>query len=92
MLNWIGTANFLVAGSLIATNVEPYTKYAFIFFLIGHGSCLINAYNKNIASLKIRYIFFCIIDSYGIYNWFSGGVYVELLGRYILHYINSFIS
>ena len=92
MLNWIGTANFLVAGSLIATNVEPYTKYAFIFFLIGHGSCLINAYNKNIASLKIRYIFFCIIDSYGIYNWFSGGVYVEYLGGYILHYINSFIS
>jgi hypothetical protein len=71
MLNWLGTANFLVAGSLIATNVEPYTKYAFIFFLIGHGLCLINAYCKNIASLKIRYAFFCIIDSYGIYNWFT---------------------
>jgi hypothetical protein len=71
MLNWLGTVNFLIAGSLIATNIEPYTKYAFIFFLIGHGLCLINAYCKNITSLKLRYSFFCVIDSYGIYNWFT---------------------
>ena len=71
MLNWIGTANFLVAGSLIAFKVEPYEKYAFIFFLIGHFSCLLNSYVKNINSLKIRYIFFCVIDGIGIYNWFS---------------------
>jgi hypothetical protein len=71
MLNWIGTVNFLVAGTLIAINVEPYSKYAFIFFLLGHGSCLINAYNKAIFSLKIRYIFFCVIDIIGIYNWFN---------------------
>ena len=71
MLNWIGTANFLVAGSLIATNAAPYTKYAFIFFLIGHALCLINAKNKNITSLKLRYLFLCVIDAYGIYNWFT---------------------
>ena len=71
MLNWIGTLNFLVAGSLIALKLEPYSKYAFIFFLLGHGSCLINAVNKNITSLKVRYAFFCVIDSIGVYNWFT---------------------
>lgn len=71
MLNWIGTVNFLVAGTLIATKIEPYDKYAFIFFLLGHSFCLINAYKKDIVSLKIRYIFFCIIDTVGIYTWFS---------------------
>lgn len=71
MLNWIGTVNFIVAATLIATKIEPYDKYAFVFFLLGHGSCLLNAFNKNIYSLKVRYIFFCIIDAVGIYNWFS---------------------
>ena len=71
MLNWIGTTNFLIVGTLIATRVETYDKYAFLFFLAGHFSCLINAYKKDINSLKIRYIFFCIIDCVGIYNWFS---------------------
>ncbi len=70
MLNWIGTLNFIVAGLLIATNIEPYAKYAFIFFLIGHTFCLVNAIKKSINSLTIRYCFFIVIDGIGIYNWF----------------------
>lgn len=68
-LNWLGTACFIIAGLCFALRIDPYEKYAFIFFLFGHSLCLINAKKKDIHSLIVRYYFFVVIDCIGIYRW-----------------------
>jgi apolipoprotein N-acyltransferase len=70
-INWTGTFCFIIAGLCFALHIDPYEKYAFAFFLIGHFLSLLNAKNKQIHSLIVRYYFFIIIDCIGIYRWWA---------------------
>ena len=69
LLKWLGTVLFLLAGFLLALNIE-ISRYGFPLFLAGHLLFIYIFSRTKDTPMILQNVAFACIDISGIYRWF----------------------
>jgi len=68
-LKWFGTVCFLLAASLLSSNIE-ISRWGFFIFLAGHLALSYLFWKNSDKPMFVQNFFFIFIDAWGIYRWF----------------------
>jgi hypothetical protein len=69
LLKWFGTISFLLAATLLSSNIE-ISRYGFFIFLSGHLALSYLFLIQKDKPMFIQNFFFIFVDAWGIYRWF----------------------
>ena len=70
VIKWLGTISFLLAATLLSSNIE-ISRYGFFLFLFGHVILSYYFwYRVKDYPMFVQNSFFIVVDAWGIYRWF----------------------